>query len=157
VPTKGGLKIVAMKEGECIPMDSPDAPHEPVLPPAPMPQVCGAWGRRIVSRGTILIKRIDVVGLPMSQLVDLLSAELGRPVIDRTGFTQKFSVSLDFDSGQLSTDFGAAARDPQASGGSLSAPLLGDALKERLGLELKTGRGPVEVLQIERIERPSEN
>lgn len=97
------------------------------------------------------------MGLPISQLVDLLSAELGRPVIDRTGFTQKLSVSLDFDSGQLSTDPGAAARDPQTPGGSLSAPLLSDALKERLGLELKTGTGPVEELQIERIERPSEN
>lgn len=41
VPSKGGLKFVAMMEGDCIPMDSPDAPREPVLPPAPMPKVCG--------------------------------------------------------------------------------------------------------------------
>jgi uncharacterized protein (TIGR03435 family) len=39
----------------------------------------------------------------------------------------------------------------------VSAPLFADALKEQLGLELKTGTGPVEVLHIERIERPSEN
>ena len=50
-----------------------------------------------------------------------------------------------------------ATRDPQPRGGGLSAPLLGDALKEQLGLELKTTTGPVEVFRIERIERPSEN
>jgi uncharacterized protein (TIGR03435 family) len=39
----------------------------------------------------------------------------------------------------------------------VSAPLFGDALKQQLGLELKTGTGPVEVLHIERIKTPSEN
>jgi len=152
----GGLKIVAMKEGGCIAMDSPDAPREPVLPPASLPNVCGASSRRIVSREPTLIRRIEVVGAPMSQIADVLSMEFGRSIVDRTGSAEKFSFTLDYDAGQLFNGPGAATRDPQGSGADVSAPLFGDALKQ-LGLELKTGTGRVEVLHIERIERPSEN
>jgi uncharacterized protein (TIGR03435 family) len=157
VSMKGGLKITPMKAGGCIAMDSPDAPREPVLPPASIPNVCGASSRRIVSREPSLIRRIEVVGAPMSQIADVLSMELGRSIVDRTGFTEKFSFTLDYDAGQLSNGPGVAARDPQGPGADVSAPLFADALKQQLGLELKTGTGPVEVLHIERIERPSEN
>jgi uncharacterized protein (TIGR03435 family) len=157
VPMKGGLKIMPMKAGGCIAIDSPDAPREPVLPPASIPNVCGASSRRIVSREPSLTRRIEVVGAPMSQIADVLSMELGRSIVDRTGFTEKFSFTLDYDAGQLSNGAGVAVRDPQGPGVDVSAPLFGDALKQQLGLELKTGTGPVEVLHIERIKTPSEN
>jgi uncharacterized protein (TIGR03435 family) len=45
----------------------------------------------------------------------------------------------------------AAANDPKAP------PNLQGALRQQLGLVLETAKGPVEVLVIERIEKPSGN
>lgn len=157
VPMKGGLKIMPIKEGACIARDSPDAARELVPFSASIPNVCGAYRYSIVSQEPSLIRRIQVVGAPISQIADVLSREVGRSIVDRTGFTEKFSFTLDYDAGQLSNGPGVAAREPQGLGADVSAPLFGDALKQQLGLELKTGTGPVEVLRIERIERPSEN
>jgi uncharacterized protein (TIGR03435 family) len=157
VPMKGGLKVMPMQAGGCIAMDSPDAARELVPFSASIPNVCGAYRYSIVSQEPSLIRRIQVVGAPMSQIAEVLSREVGRSIVDRTGVTEKFSFTLDYEADRLSDGPGGAAREPRGLGADVSAPLFGDAIKEQLGLELKTGTGPVEVLRIERIERPSEN
>lgn len=77
-------------------------------------------------------------GLGLQRLSDLIAGRVGRPVFDRTGLTGYFAFRLEDDDG---TD-----------GASLFT-----ALQEQLGLKLESSRGPVEILAIDHIERPTEN
>ena len=76
----------------------------------------------------------------------------GRSVIDRTGLTGNWEFELTFMPDQLEPPPGqnAPAIDP-------NAPSLLTALQEQLGLKLEPTKGSVEVLVVERIERPTEN
>lgn len=76
----------------------------------------------------------------MTFLAELLTRKLGLPVLDRTGLTGKY-------------DFELASDDPENKD-MVSAVF--DAM-HRLGLEVKKGKGPVETLVIDHVERPSEN
>ena len=69
-----------------------------------------------------------------------------RQIVDRTGLQGRFSFTLRF-KGNRSAD---AADDGDA-------PELITALQEQLGLKLVPENGPVEVVVIDHIERPSEN
>jgi uncharacterized protein (TIGR03435 family) len=65
-------------------------------------------------------------------------------VIDRTGLdrAQLFDIQLAYSPDDSPSD---------------TAPSLFAALQEQLGLKLETGKGPVDVVVIDRVERPSEN
>jgi uncharacterized protein (TIGR03435 family) len=88
---------------------------------------------KIVMRGT---------GISMTDLAGNLGFHLGRYVIDQTHLSGRFDFLLhwDPDAGEDSTE-----------------PTLATAMHEQLGLRLKPGRGPVQMLVIERAEKPSEN
>ena len=73
-------------------------------------------------------------------LAQSLSPVVGRVVLDRTGLTGKFDFQLKW------------AQDPTAD---TTGPSIFTALQEQLGLKLESTRGPVEVLVIDRVERPS--
>jgi uncharacterized protein (TIGR03435 family) len=86
-------------------------------------------------------------GADMGSLVRFLKIQLGQIVVDETG------LSGDYDFRGLRWDPGSAAsRCPADDSRSLV-----DALEQQLGLRLESRKGPVEVLIIDRIERPSEN
>lgn len=87
----------------------------------------------------------------MATLVSALTDLLGRPVVDGTGFTGTFDLELKFDRDE-------SAGLPQRSANTVpTAPNIFTALQEQLGLKLDSGRDAVEVIVIDRIERPSEN
>jgi uncharacterized protein (TIGR03435 family) len=81
----------------------------------------------------------------MAGVVGVLSNVLRGPVIDQTGIKGTFDVRLRW------TDDLAPTDNPDAP------PSIYTALRETLGLDLKRGRGPVDVLVIEHIERPRPN
>ena len=94
----------------------------------------------------------------MSTFAFQLSKVLDRSVADKTGLTGKYDFRLDWTPDENQTaNFrtrGVADReDPPTAPG----PSLFTALQEQLGLRLASEKGPVEMLVIERIERPSEN
>jgi uncharacterized protein (TIGR03435 family) len=91
--------------------------------------------------------RIEAGGMSMSWLIDFIAEDVGRPVLDKTGFTEPFNVLLDF------APLRVGGVEPTPS----SAPTIFTAVEEQLGLRLRSTSGPVEVLVIERIERPTEN
>lgn len=87
---------------------------------------------------------------PMSSLARALSGWFGRPVIDKTNLPGLFDICLEF---ELDTD-GSRRASP-------SVPIVLSSvltnLQEQLGLKLQSTRTSVELLVIERIEKPSEN
>ena len=94
----------------------------------------------------------------MAQLVSALSDLTGRPVIDKTGLTALYDFTLKFTyEGRmpgLMGPLGAPAGAP-APAADPDAPSLSTALQEQLGLKLESARGPVEVVVIEKIEKPA--
>jgi uncharacterized protein (TIGR03435 family) len=87
-------------------------------------------------------------GVDLNGLANTLSRRVGRPVINRTGLAGEFQFELSW-----LQDMQAGAAPAAANDG----PSLFTALQEQLGLKLESSRGPVEVLVIESVERPTPN
>lgn len=100
----------------------------------------------ITFRGYILSHGGD-----MHELVSLLSSQLQRPVMDKTGLTGKYDFTLRWAAEQLSPVPGTPTGDPS------NLPSIFTALREQLGLRLDSTKGPVEMLVIDRAEKPTEN
>jgi uncharacterized protein (TIGR03435 family) len=79
---------------------------------------------------------------PMERLAQILSGQLQRVVLDRTGFKDNYDFVLTFAPDQAAND---------------QAPSLFTALQEQLGVKLEAARGPVQVLVIDHIERATED
>ena len=100
-------------------------------------------------------------GVELEMLTRTLSSQLGRTVIDRTGLKGNFDFKLTWtpDPGQTATPLGggpppgADAPPPPDPNG----PSVFTALQEQLGLRLESQKGPVEMLVIESVAKPSEN
>jgi uncharacterized protein (TIGR03435 family) len=98
----------------------------------------------------------------MAGLARLLSQQLGRTVIDKTGLTANYDFTLHW-----TPDEGEGASFPGAGGGpqpnnsaapsDSSGPSIFTALQEQLGLKLESQKGPVEIIFIDHVEKPSEN
>jgi uncharacterized protein (TIGR03435 family) len=88
----------------------------------------------------------------LSQFAEALGRLLERPVVDRTGLTGTFDVVLGFSpegTVELPVPPGAQPRpDPNATS-------IFTALREQLGLRLDSGRGAVEVLVVDSVQRPT--
>jgi uncharacterized protein (TIGR03435 family) len=98
--------------------------------------------------------RVTVVGRTMVQVATGLQGFVERTVVDHTGLTGSFDGELDFAREQRRI---GPPIDPAALEAPASAVSIYTALQEQLGLRLESRRGPVEVLVINRIERPTEN
>jgi len=91
-----------------------------------------------------------------------LSGYLSRTVLDRSGLKGEYDFSLAFVDDRVNVPMFGRVQDgqrgsdnppPSGSGG----PSIFSALKEQLGLKLVPTKGPVEVIIIDHIERPSPN
>jgi uncharacterized protein (TIGR03435 family) len=132
------------------PPDSGCVPPDPAAPPAPGATPCG--NMRIGMSGSV-----DGASVPMGQLVATLAAILGHPVIDKTSYTGMFDVHLKFTPDQLTQGLpggsvGADLPDPDPT-----RPDFLTAVQEQVGLKLTSSKGPVEVLVIDHVERPTAN
>jgi uncharacterized protein (TIGR03435 family) len=96
---------------------------------------------------------ITAHGIPISTLIPSLARPLGRPVFDRTGLTGNFDFTLQFATERPGPD---DTLNGQPMAGS-DLPFLFEAIQQQLGLKLESGKGPVEVIVIDHVERPSGN
>jgi uncharacterized protein (TIGR03435 family) len=137
-------------EGECGPRPTtlPPPPEPGKLPAAP----CGGF---FMFPGRLSGQKVSI-----SQLIDSLSRFTNRVVLDKTNLTGKYDINLDYtpEQGQ-----GQAPPPPPPPGMpplppiDPNGPSLFTALQEQLGLKLESQKGPVEMLVIDHVERPSEN
>ena len=138
---KGSPKLKPLPEGSCV----PPVMGGPLPPLAPDQKRC----RNMVNpRGSV-----DMEGGTLSMFTGMLAMALDRPVIDKTGLTGYFEIRLAFAPDDPATaDPGAPApiKTPDA-------PTIFQAIQKQLGLRLVPAKGPVDVLVIDHIERPSEN
>ena len=128
VAAKGGVKLV---DGKADPNVSPDM---------------RSGGFRTDMRGGV--EKIDCANMPSDLLLQFLSNQTGRKVVDKVGLTGKYSYTLTF-----RPAMGPAPADAAAD----STPDVFTAIQEQLGLKLEPAKGPVDVLVIDHIERPKEN
>ncbi len=137
-------------EGDCGPMPTgPPPPPEPgKLPTAP----CGGF---FVFPGHLSGQKVAI-----AQLLDSLSRFTGRMVLDKTNLTGKYDINLEYtpEQGQFQAPPGGAPPGlPPLPQTDPNGPSLFTALQEQLGLKLESQKGPVEMLVIDHVERPSEN
>jgi uncharacterized protein (TIGR03435 family) len=97
---------------------------------------------------SIGLGKMTAHGYSTDSLVSAFSETLGRMIVDKTGLGDK---KFDFELKWTPDDKRAA--DNAADAG----PSIFTALEEQLGLKLVPSRGPVEVIVIDHIERPSPN
>jgi uncharacterized protein (TIGR03435 family) len=97
--------------------------------------------------------------MKVPDLVSWLAGQLETSVFDKTGLTGIYKLALVF----TPEAFRNSSRTPEPSAvrGEPSIDPNGislfTALQEQLGLKLESVRGPVEVLVIDSVSRPSEN
>lgn len=95
----------------------------------------------------------------MPRLIAMLSDEVGRIVIDKTGFKETLDFQLEFAPDEAIVGAIGRARGDAgpAPSPNLSGPSIFTAVQEQLGLQLEPGTGLVEKLIIDSVEKPSEN
>ena len=154
VAAKGGIKLAPPKEGGCIDSAADAAPEWAggrMAPPgqaSTAPTLCGSAGLTLLP--TTARMQGGKIGMP--ELVRRLSLLLDRSVMDKTGFTGLFDLQLDF-----VADESTPAMPPPPPGSDIQGPSLPQALRQQLGLQLESTKGPMEVLVVDHAERPTGN
>ena len=124
----------------------------------------GPDGRALKGAHLMRMGRGELTGqaLATDELVRLLSQQLGRTVLDKTGLKGNYDFTLKWtpDDSEAPMLKGPAGGPP--SGGNAAPPessgtSIFTAIQEQLGLKLESQKGPVEVLVIDHVEKPSEN
>jgi uncharacterized protein (TIGR03435 family) len=102
--------------------------------------------------GRLVGRRVTADGI-----ATILSRQVEHEVFNRTGLSGEYDFQLDF-----TPDSGPCRTAPDSQGGPGAAdpsglPSIYTAVQQQLGLKLESSKGPVEVLVIDRVEKPSEN
>lgn len=145
---KGGPKIQPPKPGSCRPGV---IENRNILPPQPVTDepallACG-WTSTTIQGGNFIKTGL---GVTMDQIAATILDRLDRLVVNRTRVAGRFDVHLEY----------APETTPEQSDGLAPAPAgpsVFSAVQQQLGLKLLPGKGSVEVLVIDHIEKPSDN
>lgn len=84
----------------------------------------------------------------MESLGSILAGVVDRPVKDRTGLTGFYELKLEW-----SPENGMGEEKP----GQSTGPSIFTALREQLGLKLESTKAPIQMLVVDRAEKPTEN
>jgi len=93
-------------------------------------------------------------------VVTQLERQLSRTVIDQTGLNGEYDYTLEWtpEPGQGGPEsIGLPPQAEVAAPADSRGPSIFVALKDQLGLRLESQKGPVEMIVIERVEKPSQN
>ena len=135
---KLGPRLTPSKEGACTPFD----PAKPFA--VDNMRLCGAF-----SLGP---DGLTLVSGSIASLTPRLSRLLGRTVIDKTGLKRNFDISIEWSPDEM------LAMQPANQGPVDNiGPSIFAVFRQDLGLDFKAEKGPVEILVIQRAEKPSDN
>ena len=139
--SRGGSKM-KLSEDQSIPL-----PGQPAPPPQPGTVPRGGLRR---NPGAMTAAAVPVSFLAMS-----LSQQLGRPVVDKTGLQGLYDFRLQWTPDPQP----AAGRDAGAPGPPAiqDGPSIFTALQEQLGLKLDSAKGPVDIIVVDSVQKPTEN
>jgi uncharacterized protein (TIGR03435 family) len=147
-PGHPGPQLKPHPENAPCTTNSPDT-IAPSSSGAPPPSYCGVQIWPVDGRF-----HLRMTGLAMDQIASFLGGGAGflggranRPVIDRTGLQGRFDLEMEFVKENNGPDTQPDAQGPTFTG----------ALKDKLGLKLESTTGPVEILVVDHVERPSAN
>ena len=137
---RGGAKLTPSKPGSCVAVDP-----KSVLKAPPGPHYCGRFE---IKRGAVWIA--DAKGMTVGEFAARVFRDtLDRPVVDRTSIAGLFDIHLEFSDLENSAGLTGDADNAASS--------VFTAVQEQLGLKLSPDKGPVEVLVIDHVEKPSPN
>src|SRR5262249_26796961 len=162
------------------PLPCGPAPADPTpFPPLPPPGQRGGPGDPsfVPPRGAMFMMRrptdmtIQASSVAVGNLVGMLQNQIGRPVFDKTDLKGLYDFKMTFSPEGLElppglrglppgAPPGAAIGGPTGPGTATGAadplPSLFTAIQE-MGLKLESAKGPVEVLVVESVQKPTEN
>lgn len=152
---KGGAKLQRSKEGGCIPFSMDSLPLPPMrVPGVPRTVFCGFLGFGMEGPD----RKLEMAGVSMAELATSLSrGELRRTVIDKTGLVGTFDVNLHWSIDVVQADPGAPGDPAKPPTANPTGPSIFTAIQEQLGLKLESTKGPIEVLVVDHVEKPSAN
>ncbi len=93
----------------------------------------------------------------MAHFLLSLSNFSDRPFIDRTGYAPTFNATVEWYVEPIQSPGNLVETSKSSRSTEPLGPSLVTALQEQLGLKLKSTKGPIEVLVIDKVERPSAN
>jgi uncharacterized protein (TIGR03435 family) len=93
--------------------------------------------------------KLTATHVSMERLANRIAQALGQPVVDETGVKDSFSFVLEY------ADPRPSREDRKENAASL--PSIFTALAETLGVKLESRNVPIDVVVVDRIERPTEN
>lgn len=132
--------LVVVSAGSKLTASAPDPAPSPDADPTDKPKM---RGRIMMGSGLVKLEH-----MPLSALANQLGYTLDRPVMDKTGLTGKYDLSLKWrPDNQPASD----------SGSGEDLPDIFTALQEQLGLKLEASKAPVQTLVIDHVELPSAN
>src|SRR5207302_1897971 len=144
-PGRTGPQLRAHQTEECVSaLRSPSIFQLPTLP-------CGSIGFITIGGGDRA--RIVGNGEPMDRIAEALKTPLtgiDRRIRDRTGLSGTFDLSLEWSVVSDTVQAPITVQDDMP-------PRFLEALKTQTGLTLSSTRGPVDMLVVDQVERPTEN
>lgn len=129
LPAKGGLKLPESR-ADCAAL----ADERPAKGKSSFQ--CGSW---FASDDQFTGMKIS-----MAQFGEWLAGQVEGPVVDRTGYTGTFDIRLKW------------SRDDQPDSPG-AAPAIYTVVLEQMGVKIESGKGPVEMLTVDHVERPDAN
>lgn len=174
-PSEDQTPMPFLAAGPPRPCDSTSTAAAPPAPPPPPPGGRGfpfdpgspppRGSVRMMSSPTGMT--LQATAMPIANMVGLLQQQLGRTIVDKTDLKGLFDFKLTYSPEGLSDPlFGRGGPLPPSGGapaGPSPVPAAADPVPsiftaiQELGLRLESSKGPVEVLVIESVQKPTEN
>jgi uncharacterized protein (TIGR03435 family) len=144
VVAKGGFELQALKDVDCE-----------VLNPTVENPGCGDFTSSS-RNGSLIGPKVEI-----RDVAWMLPRLMGRPVTDKTGIAGYFNINLRWTirsgSEMEATERREARPDRQEVRPAAQSLTIFEALEQQLGLRLEAKQGPIEILVIDHVERPSGN